>query len=64
MALFYNGEYVEGKKSPKKQIEEWLLDKYPNNDLFTDRGRKRIITMINPKKGGGAPKSSEINNEN
>lgn len=52
IALFENGEYIR-KKAPKLQIEKWLRENYQKK--FSVAAIERISTVVNPKKGGGAP---------
>lgn len=58
-ALFQKGGYVEGKKSPKNQILQWLNESCPDRDRLSNHAIDRIATMINPKPGGGAPKTED-----
>jgi hypothetical protein len=62
IALFEEGEYSEGKKSPKKQIRQWLDKNYQDKkdsdkNYLSKNAKDRITTIINPDHKGGAPNS-------
>ncbi len=56
--LFENGEFekIKDGRGPYKAIKAWLDIRMPDSD---NEPRKRIAKMINPEKGGGAPKTGK-----
>ena len=62
----YGGGNVQAQKGNKGQIETWLNKNYQTprkgeaanyTDTLSKECKKRIITVVNPNKSGGAPKS-------
>ena len=46
-------------KSEKQQIKEWLTTHYLHRPGFSENLIKQIASIVNPNKGGGAPKTTE-----
>ena len=56
MALFADGSFKPGNKTPRQHIERWLRAVRPRLNGYAEQ---RIATLVNPdtKKGGGVPKT-------
>jgi hypothetical protein len=54
MALYGSGSF-KSKKSHKKELEEWIRNNYKGR--FSQNALDRIVTLANPNKEGGSPKT-------
>ena len=54
VALFADGSFEKGKKTPRQHVEHWLR---AGKFKIKDNAKQRIATLVNPTtaKGGGAP---------